>query len=210
MGFIFFTVFFLTGAGVFPARAKDNLAHDETAIVAGGCFWCIQAAFQNVPGVISAVAGYTGGTKPYPTYAEVSSGRTGYYEAVEVTFDPAKISYEDILNIFWRDIDPTDPGGQFSDRGSQYRTAIFYVDREQRRIAEASKKKLAASGMFKKPIVTKILKVRSFYPAEEHHQDYAQKHPVQYELYHVGSGREGFVDHTWKGRPNVCPLRYHK
>ena len=183
----------------------------EKAIFAGGCFWCIESAFKDVPGVIEAVSGYIGGNKADPTYEEVSSGMTGHMEAVEVTYDPGKISYEEILNVFWRDIDPTDTGGQFVDRGSQYQTAIFYLNDEQKRTAQESKKKLGESGMFNKPIATQILKASIFYPAEEYHQDYSGKNPDHYKQYSRGSGREKFVQEKWKNAPAVCPLpRYPK
>ncbi|MCR4336242.1 MAG: peptide-methionine (S)-S-oxide reductase MsrA [Candidatus Omnitrophica bacterium] len=178
----------------------------EKAIVAGGCFWCTESVFKDVPGVISAVSGYTGGKGENPTYEQVSSGRTGHYEAVEVTFDPSQISYEDVLNVFWRDIDPTDTSGQFADRGSQYHTAIFYLNDEQKRISEDSKAKLQASGNFSKPIATQILKASKFYPAEEYHQDYSEKQPVHYKQYRAGSGREAFVKEKWGDIKNICPL----
>jgi peptide methionine sulfoxide reductase msrA/msrB len=186
-------------------NAKDVIPmKQEKAIFAGGCFWCIEAALKEIPGVIDVASGYTGGTKARPAYEEVSSGRTGHFEAVEVTYDPSKISYEEIVNEFWRHIDPTDTGGQFADRGSQYMTAIFYLDGEQRRIAEESKERLGKSGIFHKPIATKILKASTFYPAEAYHQDYYKKEPVRYRLYSLGSGREQFIKEHWTGR--TCPV----
>jgi peptide methionine sulfoxide reductase msrA/msrB len=180
---------------------------EEKVILAGGCFWCTESVFEKVPGVLSAVSGYIGGQKESPSYQEVSTGETGHYEAVEVTFDPEQISYEEILNMFWRDIDPTDVDGQFADRGSQYQTAIFYFSDEQKRIAEQSKAKLQASGMFNRPIVTQILKAGAFYPAEDYHQDYSKKQPEHYKRYRIGSGREGFVKEMWKTAPSdICPL----
>ena len=170
---------------------------NEKIILAGGCFWCTQSLFKNVAGAVSAVSGYTGGRKENPTYEEVCSGRTGHIEAVEVTYDPAKASLEKILEIFWRDIDPTDPGGQFADRGTQYQTAIFYSTNEQKRIAEESKKRLQDSGRFDRPIATKILPAAKFYPAEEYHQNYSQKAPEHYQRYRIGSGREGFLRGKW-------------
>lgn len=201
---IFLTMIFL-GTHFSSAEEGQDMKY-EKAIVAGGCFWCIESVFDGIHGVINAVSGYTGGQDENPAYDEVSSGTTGHYEAVEVTFDPAQISYENVLNIFWRDIDPTDTGGQFADRGSQYKTAIFYVNEEQKRVAEESKAKLAASGMFDKPIVTEIIKAGKFYPAEEYHQDYSKKQPLHYKAYSVGSGREGFVKEKWKKTANICPL----
>ena len=170
----------------------------EKIILAGGCFWCTESAFKGIEGVVDAIAGYTGGQKKNPTYEEVCSGMTGHFEAVEVTLDPVKISLEKILDIFWRDIDPTDDGGQFADRGSQYETAIFYFTDDQKRIAEESKKKIEQSGRFSVPIATKILKAVTFYPAEEYHQDYSQKQPEHYTRYRVGSGRAQFVKEQWK------------
>ena len=170
----------------------------EKIILAGGCFWCTQSLFKSVPGVIGAVSGYTGGQKHNPTYEEVCSGRTGHLEGVEVRYDPSQAPLQKLLDIFWRDIDPTDPSGQFADRGTQYQTAIFYSTDEQKRIAEESKKKLQDSGRFEKPIATQILKAAKFYPAEEYHQNYAQKEADHYKRYRIGSGREEFVRETWR------------
>ncbi len=178
----------------------------EKIIVAGGCFWCTESVYKGVSGVIDAVAGYTGGQKRNPTYEEVSTGKTGHYEAVEVTYDPEQISLEDVLNVYWRDIDPTDAKGQFADQGSQYRTAIFYFTDEQKKIAEASKDKLDKSGMFDKPIVTQIIKASEFYPAEEYHQDYSEKEKDKYKRYRSGSGRDAFLEKKWNNAPNLCPL----
>ena len=179
------------------------MKNHEKIILAGGCFWCTQSLFKSVPGVVSAVSGYTGGRIENPRYEEVCSGRTGHVEAVEVTYAPVETHghaslLEKILEIFWRDIDPTDPGGQFADRGTQYQTAIFYSNDEQKRIAEESKKKLQESGRFDRPIVTKILKATKFYPAEEYHQNYSQKEQDHYKRYRIGSGREEFVRETWQ------------
>lgn len=171
----------------------------ERATFAGGCFWCIEAAFEKVEGVLEAISGYTGGDTVNPTYEEVSTGRTGHYEAVEVVFDPNVISYAELLAIFWRNIDPTDSSGQFADRGSQYQTAIFYHNDEQKIIAEQSKEELQNSGKFDQKIVTKILPVAEFYPAEEYHQDYYQKNLIGYELYHTGSGRADYIKTKWSG-----------
>ncbi len=171
----------------------------EKATFAGGCFWCMEAAFEKVEGVLEAVSGYTGGETVYPTYEEVSTGRTGHYEAVEVVFDSTIISYAELLNVFWRNIDPTDPAGQFADRGSQYQTAIFYHNEEQKIIAQQSKEKLQNSGKFDQEIVTKILPASEFYPAEEYHQDYYQKNPGLYEWYHTGSGRADYIKIQWSG-----------
>jgi methionine-S-sulfoxide reductase len=169
----------------------------SSAVFAGGCFWCIEAAFESVDGVVSAESGYTGGKMKNPTYDEVSTGLTGHYEAVRVTYDSSKIKYDQLLNIFWRQIDPTDDGGQFADRGSQYRTAIFFSDEAQRSAAQKSLNELAASGVFDRPIATKILPVSAFYMAEGYHQNYCRIAPEAYSRYKRGSGREGFIEKVW-------------
>jgi peptide methionine sulfoxide reductase msrA/msrB len=153
--------------------------------------------FQKLDGVIEVVAGYTGGQKEDPTYKEVSTGTTGHFEAVRVTYDSAKIKYPQLLDTFWKQIDPTDEFGQFADKGSQYKTAIFYYDKEQKKLAEESKDKLEKSGKFGKKIMTKILEATTFYLAEEYHQDYHKKHPIHYKLYKKGSGREKFIKDVW-------------
>jgi len=170
------------------------------ATFAGGCFWCMEPPFEKLPGVRSVTSGYTGGKAKAPSYGEVSSGRTQHVEAVQVEFDPRQISYEYLLRVFWRQIDPTDNGGQFADRGRQYRTAIFVRDAAQRELAEASKRALEKSGVFKAPIVTEIRWAQPFYAAENYHQDYYKKNPDNYKRYRVGSGREGFLDDTWRNR----------
>ena len=167
------------------------------ATFAGGCFWCIEADFEKVPGVLKVISGYTGGTKENPTYEEVSSGATGHLEAVQVYYEPSRVTYEELLALFWRHIDPTDPGGQFVDRGSQYRSAIFYHDEEQKRLAEESKEKLNESGKFKRPVVTEIIKFTGFYEAEAYHQDYYKKAPLRYRGYRNGSGRDQFLKRVW-------------
>jgi len=178
-----------------PAQSQQpNLAK---ATIAGGCFWCIESEFDQMDGIISAVSGYTDGNKKDPTYQEVSSGSTGHTEAVEVTFDPAKVTYAQVLSVFWQNIDPTQKNGQFADKGSQYRTAIFYHDDEQKRIAEQSKKDLEASGKFKDPIVVEIKPATTFYKAEEYHQDYYKKNEVHYKSYHYFSGRGPFIKKVW-------------
>ena len=176
-----------------------NQSSLQDAIFAGGCFWCIEAAFDLMPGVAEAISGYTGGDVEDPTYEEVVTGTTGHLEAVLVRFDPDQVSYQELLDQFWRSIDPTDPGGQFYDRGSQYETAIFFLDDEQRELAEASKEALAESGVFDAPIATKIRQAEPFYVAEEYHQDYATKYLQRYKMYSVGSGREAFLEETWNG-----------
>lgn len=169
----------------------------ETATFAGGCFWCIEADFEKVQGVIEVISGYTGGHKEDPTYEQVSAGETGHVEAVQVVYDPGKVSYERLLEIFWRHVDPTDPGGQFVDRGLQYKTAIFYHNEKQRRLAEESKEELGKCGRFRKPIVTEITKFRKFYKAENYHQDYYKNHPFRYKYYRFASGRDQFLEKVW-------------
>lgn len=167
------------------------------AIFAGGCFWCMEPPFENLDGVIEVVPGYAGGQEENPTYEEVSAGETGHREAVRVIYDPERVSYQKLLEIFWQHIDPQDESGQFADQGFQYQTAIFYRDDEQRKLAEGSKAELVRSGRFKKPIVTEILKATTFYPAEDYHQDYYRKNPVRYNTYKLFSGRDGFLKKTW-------------
>ena len=169
----------------------------KVATVAGGCFWCMEPPFERLEGVVEVTSGYSGGVEINPTYDEVASGRTSHAEAVEIVYDPEKISYEKILEVFWMNIDPTQANGQFADRGKQYRTAIFYHDDEQKMKAEESKKKLEESGKFDKPIVTIIEPFKSFYKAENYHQDYYKKNSMHYKMYRKGSGREGFIEKTW-------------
>ncbi len=163
------------------------------ATFAGGCFWCMVQPFAKLSGVRSVVAGYTGGHVASPTYEQVCSGRTGHYEAVQVSYDPDVVSYEKLLDVFWEQIDPTDPQGQFADKGSQYKTAIFYHDEQQRAAAEESRSALDRSGRYGRSIATQILPAVIFFPAEEYHQDYYKKNPEHYHRYKVGSGREGFI-----------------
>jgi len=172
-------------------------AHLETATFSGGCFWCMQHPFDKLDGVISTTVGYTGGHREYPTYKEVSAGGTGHAESVQIEFDPSKISYQQLLDIFWRQIDPTDAGGQFVDRGDQYRTAIFYRSENQRMQAEKSRAALQASGRFSKPVVTEIAPASTFWPAEVYHQHYADKNPIRYHFYRYHSGRDQFLDRVW-------------
>ena len=176
---------------------KTGAQKSETATFAGGCFWCIEAPFDKVPGVIEAVSGYTGGSEENPTYSQVSSGTTGHIEAVRVTYDPNEISYHELVDHFWKQFDPTDSGGSFYDRGRQYTSAIFYHDEEQKQIAESSKAEIEASGRFDKPIVTPILAAGTFYDAEDYHQDYSQKNPSHYNRYRTGSGRDRFIQTVW-------------
>jgi peptide methionine sulfoxide reductase msrA/msrB len=176
------------------ARKSENL---KTAVFAGGCFWCTEADFEKLPGVEKVISGYAGGKEENPTYKQVSSGRTGHAEAIQVYYDPSEISYEELLDYFWRHINPTDESGQFVDRGPQYRSAIFYQDEEQRRLAEQSKEALEKSGKFDKPIVTQVEELSKFYEAEEYHQDYYKKEPLHYKMYRSGSGRDQFLDTVW-------------
>ncbi len=177
----------------------------ETAIFAGGCFWCMVPPYDGIDGVIETKAGYIGGRTVSPSYQEVSTGKTGHYEAIRVLFDPDLISYEELLDIFWKSIDPTDPEGQFADRGSQYLTAIFYTSESQRELAEKSKEQLELSKWFGKPIRTNILLASEFYPAEEYHQDYHKKNPLHYKSYKKGSGREDFLKEAWENERYVKP-----
>jgi len=169
----------------------------ETAVFAGGCFWCTESDFEKVPGVIDAISGYTGGHVKNPTYEEVSAGGTGDFESVKVIYDPSKVTYKQLLEYFWEHVDPTDPGGEFVDRGPQYRSAIFYANEKQKRLAEETKTELAASGVLKKPIVTLILPLGPFYPAEKYHQDYYKKNPIRYHWYRYNSGRDQFLKKVW-------------
>ena len=173
----------------------------KTAIFAGGCFWCIQPAFDKGNGVIKTVVGYSGGTEPNPTYELVSSEKTGYRESIEITYDPAKISFDQLLDIYWRQIDPTQADGQFTDIGPSYRAAIFYSTNEEKKIAEASKEKIAHSGKFDKPIVTEILPAMKFYPAEAYHQKYYQQNSEHFEAFEKGSGRVRFERKIWGHGP---------
>ncbi|WP_010632453.1 peptide-methionine (S)-S-oxide reductase MsrA [Sporolactobacillus vineae] len=188
----------------------------EKATFAGGCFWCMVHPFDQEPGILKVISGYTGGSTVNPTYEEVCSGTTGHREAVEITFDSDIYPYRKLLALYWQQIDPTDPGGQFHDRGSSYRTAIFYHSEAQRKAAESSKKELAESGRFSKPIVTEIVPAGPFYPAEEKHQDYYRKSPFHYRLYRQGSGREDFIRSHWslkkdeqKLREKLNEIQYH-
>ena len=185
-------VFFAMPGG---ASAQGGNTKTGTAIFAGGCFWCVEADFDHVPGVLTTVSGYTGGRTENPTYEQVSREDTGHREAVRITFDPAKISYEQLVRIFWRTVDPTDAGGQFCDRGVSYETAVFVRDAEQRRIAEASKAQAAAD--LGQPIVTRIEEAATFYPAEDYHQDYYTKNPLRYRLYRWNCGRNQRVEEVW-------------
>ena len=172
----------------------------RTAIFGGGCFWCVEEAFDEAAGVVSTTSGYTGGRVPDPTYEQVSSGRTGHVEVVQVVYDPARISFQQLLDVFWKNVDPLTPNQQFCDRGPQYRSAIFYEDAEQLRLAGASKTALERSGRFEQPIVTEIVAASRFYPAEEYHQNYYQKNPLRYKFYKTSCGRARRLEEVWGGQ----------
>ncbi|WP_121604620.1 peptide-methionine (S)-S-oxide reductase MsrA [Virgibacillus sp. Bac332] len=174
------------------------MSNKQQATFAGGCFWCMVKPFDQWKGVDQVISGYTGGHLPNPTYEDVKAGDSGHYEAVQITFDPSIISYQTILDVYWQQIDPTDDGGQFHDRGDSYRTAIFYHNEEQKKAAEASKQKLSKSGKFNKPIVTKLLPASSFYAAEDYHQDYNRKNETAYKEDRLKSGRDEFIEHVWR------------
>lgn len=191
------------GMLVFGAMIARGRTRTEKATFAGGCFWCMQTSFENLGGVIKVVSGYTGGNGQNPNYEDYA--RKGHIEAIEITYDPEKISYSQLLDVFWRQINPTDPGGQFADRGPQYRSAIFYHNEEQKELAEKSRTELEKCGRFDKPIVTEIVKASPFYAAEEYHQGYYKKNPLRYKLYRSGSGRDQYLHTTWghdRNKPN--------
>ncbi len=183
---------------VIGTRKEKKGKNLQKATFAGGCFWCMEPPFEKLDGVIEVTSGYAGGSTENPTYKQVSTGKTGHIEAVQILFDVSKISYKELLEVFWKNINPTDDGGQFVDRGSQYRTAIFYHDQKQKQLAKASKERLSQSGRFDKPIITEILPYSNFYPAEDYHQDYYKTHSGRYDFYKQHSGREQFLEKTWK------------
>lgn len=196
-----------------PMEKNPDLSKYETAVFAGGCFWCVEKAFEHVDGVVEVVSGYTGGTMPSPSYEQVSGQRTEHKEAIKVYYDPRKVSFKDLLDVFWRNVDPTDAAGQFVDRGRSYTTAIYYKNEDEKRVAERSKQELESSGIFDRPVVTPILPAREFYPAEEYHQDYYKKHPIKYKFYYSRSGRPGFFEEHWKMdkeqlKERLTPLQY--
>ena len=168
-----------------------------SAVFAGGCFWCTESDFEKVDGVVEVISGYTGGRIENPSYEQVAGGGTGHIEAIKLIYDPSIISYEELLDVFWQHVDPTDPGGQFVDRGDQYRSAIFYASEKERLLAEASRDNLEQSGPFDKPVATLIEPLGTFYPAEDYHQDYYKKNPIRYKWYRSGSGRDAFLKSTW-------------
>jgi peptide-methionine (S)-S-oxide reductase len=182
------------------AESNRDSTPPAKATFAGGCFWCMEPPYDELEGVISTISGYTGGTKKNPTYEQVSAGTTGHTEAVEVTYDPKKVSYEKLLDVFWRNIDPLTANAQFCDSGSQYRSAIFYHDQTQKTLAEASKRRL--QDRFKQPIVTEIVRASEFYPAEDYHQDYYKKNPIRYKIYRYGCGRDSRLQELWGAQKN--------
>ncbi len=190
-------ILIMTGVIIMLSLTASQAAKIDKATFAGGCFWCMVPPFEKLEGVNEVSSGYTGGNKENPAYEEVSSGKTGHVEAIQVSYDPSKVSYEKLLDVFWRQIDPTDAGGQFVDRGSQYRSVIFYNTPEQKALAEKSKEELQKSGRFKKLVVTEILPAAKFYPAEEYHQDYYKKNPIRYKFYRFNSGRDQFLKKVW-------------
>lgn len=186
-----------TVLGVRAETAPVAKPGTQIAIFAGGCFWCVESDFDKVPGVISTTSGYTGGTVRNPSYQAVSSGGTGHAEAVKIVFDPQIVTYEKLLYVYWRTVDPLTKEGQFCDFGTQYRTAIFYLNDEQKRLAEASKAAIEKSGRFKRPIVTEIVAAGPFYPAEQYHQNYYKENPVRYNLYRFNCGRDARLEELW-------------
>ena len=194
-----------------PTTRHVAVVGEQLATLAGGCFWCMEPPFEGLPGVRSVLAGYTGGPEKNPSYGQVSSGRTGHTEAVQIVFDPKVVSYAELLHVFWRSMDPTDAGGQFADQGSQYRPGVFVHDAAQREVAERSRQELAKSGRFEKPIVVEITDYDVFYPAEAYHQDYYRTNTSHYKRYRKGSGREGFLQRVWGDElKELAARRYHK
>lgn len=190
------SLFLITIVMFAPVYAQQDSDY-AVATFAGGCFWCMEPPFDKLDGVISTTSGYTGGHTVNPSYKQVSSGTTGHAEAVQIVYDPSKISYQTLLDVFWRNIDPTTKNAQFCDHGNQYRSAIFYHNEAQRKQAEASRKKLTEDGPFNGPIVTEITAATKFYPAEEYHQDYYKKNPIRYKYYRWGCGRDKFLERYW-------------
>jgi len=193
----------LAAAAALAQQDSATMPEDGHAVAtfAGGCFWCMEPPFDELEGVLSTISGYTGGSTVDPTYQEVSAGGTGHAEVVQVTYDPAKVTYEQLLDVFWPNIDPLDAGGQFCDRGDSYRTGIFVHGEEQRRLAEESKQALTDSRRFAQPIVTEIVDAGPFYPAEDYHQDYYQTNPVRYKFYRWNCGRDQRLTELWGDAP---------
>ncbi|PIR25924.1 MAG: peptide-methionine (S)-S-oxide reductase [Deltaproteobacteria bacterium CG_4_10_14_0_2_um_filter_43_8] len=191
------------------ATKNLNAQNLETATFAGGCFWCMEGPFEAHEGVAEVLSGYTGGKKANPTYEEVSSGRSGHFEAIQIFYNPQKISYQELLDIFWMQVDPTDAGGQFVDRGDQYRSAIFYKNEKEKQLAEASKTALEKSGRYSKPIATLILPASTFYSAEQYHQDYYKSNPIRYKFYRSRSGRDDYLDKVWTKEERKASSTHH-
>jgi peptide-methionine (S)-S-oxide reductase len=189
----------LAAAATLAEQDSATMAEDGQALAtfAGGCFWCMEPPYDKLDGVLATTSGYTGGDKVDPTYEQVLAGDTGHAEAVQITYDPSRVSYEELLEVFWRNVDPLDAGGQFCDRGDQYRTGIFVHDEAQRRLAETSKQALEDGKRFQQPIVTEIVAAGPFYPAEDYHQDYYEKNPVRYKFYRWGCGRDARLAELW-------------
>lgn len=206
LGFAGYSAFATNEKPVVPSEPQ-SMMNTKTATFAGGCFWCMEPPFEKLAGVQKVISGYTGGDRQNPTYKAVARGLTKHVEAVQVHYDPEKISYKDLLEVFWRSIDPTDDGGQFVDRGTQYVSGIFVHDEEQNRLAHQSKTALAESRRFNKKIVTPIIEAKEFYPAEEYHQDFYKKSPVHYNVYRYGSGRDQFLDKVWGAERNYQPMK---
>lgn len=188
----------LLALAALPAAAQNR----SVAIFAGGCFWCLEPPFDKLDGVLSTTSGYIGGTTADPTYEQVTAGRTGHYEALQIEYDPTRIGYDKLLEVFWRNVDPVDPTGQFCDKGPQYRSAIFALDEEQRKLAEASKAALDKSGRLPGRVVTEILPATKFYPAEDYHQDYYRKNPRRYTFYRWNCGRDSRLQQLWGAPPS--------
>jgi len=211
------SIFMLLGCarseGRYKMETKDTKTIDREnlakATFAGGCFWCMEPPFEKLEGVVDVTSGYTGGHTAHPTYEEVSTGRTGHVEANQILYDPSRISYAELLEVFWRNIDPTDEYGQFVDRGPQYATAVFYHHAEQKRLAEESRARLQQSGRFDRPIVTEIREYQEFYEAEAYHQDYHKTHKTGYTTYRSASGRDGFIDKAWKDAKEKNTVKKH-
>lgn len=194
---LLFSLASVQAQGPQPSPSTSPAPEIQSAYFAGGCFWCMQYAFDRVKGVKKTIVGYTGGKKPAPDYEEVSSGTTGHAESIEVQYDPKEVTYSQLLDAFWRNIDPTAVNRQFADAGTQYRTAVFYRNDDEKKIAEESKAALAKSGKFDRPIATQIVPASQFFPAEDYHQDYYKKNSAHFQAYEIGSGRAGYIKRTW-------------
>jgi peptide methionine sulfoxide reductase msrA/msrB len=201
LGALWFTAPFRAARAANPPSPSGQSARGgrppARATFAGGCFWCVEDSLKEIPGVVSVVSGYAGGLVKNPSYEQVSEGTTGHAESVQLTYDPARLSYERLVEIYWRNVDPTDPGGQFCDRGNQYRTAIFYEGEAQKRVAEESKRALEESGRLKEPIVTQVVPLEAFYPAEDYHQGFCRKNPLRYNSYRAACGRDRRLAELW-------------